>query len=89
MSAKNPADVARLHAQLAAFFARDLVEAELRIPWDRQQLRGEIFAACEVMEERAEADAAVFRVRAQRDTITRLGGAGTRRGRANRPRCVM
>ena len=58
---------------LAAFFTRDLVEAELRVPWDRQQLRGEIFAACEVVEERAEADAAVFRVRAHPETIARLG----------------
>ena len=57
---------------LAAFFARDMVEAELRVPWDRQQLRGEIFAACEVVEERAEADGAVFRVRARPDTIERL-----------------
>jgi GTP-binding protein HflX len=72
MSAKDPADVARLHAALAAFFARDLVEAELRIPWDRQQLRGEIFAACEVLEERAEADGAVFRVRGRSETIDRL-----------------
>ena len=51
----------------------DLVEAELRVPWDRQHLRGEIFGACEVVEERAEADAAVFRVRANRETIARLG----------------
>ena len=76
MSGKDPADVARLHAALAAFFGRDLVEAELRVPWDRQQLRGEIFAACEVVEERAEADAAVFRVRAHPDTIARLETAG-------------
>jgi GTP-binding protein HflX len=75
LSAKDAADVARLHAALAAFFTRDLVEAELRVPWDRQQLRGEIFTACEVVEERAEADAAVFRVRAHRDTIARLGGS--------------
>jgi GTP-binding protein HflX len=72
MSAKDAGDVARLHARLAAFFARDLVEAELRVPWDRQQLRGEIFAACEVMAERAEPDAAVFRVRAHPGTIERL-----------------
>jgi GTP-binding protein HflX len=72
MSAKDPADVACLHAALAAFFARDMVEAELRVPWDRQQLRGEIFAACEVVEERAEADGAVFRVRGRPDTIARL-----------------
>jgi GTP-binding protein HflX len=72
LSAKDASDVARLHGQLAAFFARDLVEAELRVPWDRQQLRGAIFADCEVVEERAEADAAVFRVRAPRHTIDRL-----------------
>jgi GTP-binding protein HflX len=74
MSAKDPADVARLRARLVAFFARDLAEAELRVPWDRQQLRRDIFAACEVLEERAEPDAAVFRVRAPRETIARLGG---------------
>jgi GTP-binding protein HflX len=73
MSAKDAADVARLHAALAAFFTRDLVEAELRVPWDSQQLRGEIFGACEVVEEWAEADAAVFRVRAHRETIAKLG----------------
>jgi GTP-binding protein HflX len=71
-SAKDPADVARLHAALAAFFARGMVEAELRVPWDRQQLRGEIFAACEVVEERADADGAVFRVRGTPGTIERL-----------------
>jgi GTP-binding protein HflX len=72
MSAKRADDVARFHAALAAFFTHDLVEAELRVPWDRQQLRGEIFAACEVVEERAETEAAVFRVKADRDTIARL-----------------
>ena len=55
-----------------AFFARDLVEAELRVPWDRQQLRGEIFAACEVVEERADADGAIFRVRGTPGAIERL-----------------
>jgi len=72
MSAKAPADVAHLHVALAAFFARDMVEAELRVPWDRQQLRGEIFSACEVVEERADADGAVFRVRGTPGTIERL-----------------
>jgi GTP-binding protein HflX len=73
MSAKSAADVARLHAVLRRFFTDEVVEAELRVPWDRQRVRGEIFAACEVVEERAEADAAVFRVRADRQTIARLG----------------
>ena len=57
------------------------------MPWDRQQLRGEIFALCEVIEERAEADAAVFRVRGPQAAIARLGGVAT--GRANDPRCAM
>jgi GTP-binding protein HflX len=72
ISAKREPDVARLHAHFVEFFTRDLVEAELRIPWDRQQLRGEIFQSCQVLEERAEEDAAVFHVRAHPDTIARL-----------------
>ena len=49
LSARRPDDVASLHARLVAFFARDLVEGEVHVPYDRQQLRGEIFAACEVL----------------------------------------
>jgi GTP-binding protein HflX len=77
MSAKDEADVARLRRELVAFFTRELVEAELRVPWSRQQLRGEIFAHCEVVEERADADGAVFRVRAHPETIARLAEATT------------
>ena len=73
MSAKAPTDVVRLHEALARFFVRDMIEAELRVPWDRQELRGTIFADCDVVEERAEPDAAVFRVRGPRETIARLG----------------
>jgi GTP-binding protein HflX len=74
MSAKSESDVRRFHATLEAFFTRDLVEVELRIPWSRQQLRAAIFTDCQVLEERAEADAAVFRVKAHPDTIARLSG---------------
>ena len=71
ISARRAEDVARLHGWLAAFFARDLVEGELRVPYDRQQLRGEIFAACEVLGERYEDDAVVFQVRARPDVLAR------------------
>ncbi len=71
ISARRPADVARLHAWLVSFFARDLVEGEVRVPYDRQQLRGEIFAACEVLGERYEDDAVVFRVRARAEMLAR------------------
>src|SRR6185295_11038241 len=57
MSARRPEDVARLRQQIVDFFARQLVEEELRVPYDRQNLRGEIFAACQVIEERYEEDA--------------------------------
>jgi len=71
ISARQPADVARLHARLQAFFARELVEGEVRVPYDRQQLRGEIFADCEVLGERYEDDAVVFQVRARPEALAR------------------
>ena len=64
ISARRPADVVRLRDRLTAFFKRDLVEGEVRVPYDRQQLRGEIFAACEVLGESYNDDAVIFRVRA-------------------------
>ena len=74
MSARRPADVARLRERLIAFFARDLVEQEVRIPYDQQHLRGEIFAACEVLGERYEEDGVYFRVRAH-PSLTKSWGA--------------
>ena len=65
MSARNPNDVARLHRAIMDFFQRDLVEAELFVPWSAQQLRGEIFAHCEVLNERADEDGAFFQVRGE------------------------
>src|SRR3954452_15807791 len=54
MSARREADIAKLHDAIAAFFQRDLVEAELFLPWAAQNLRGEIFSTCKVLEERAD-----------------------------------
>jgi GTP-binding protein HflX len=65
MSARNPEDVAKLHKAIVAFFQRDLVEAELFLPWSAQQLRGAIFATCEVLAERAEEEGAFFQVRGE------------------------
>ncbi|MEW6590533.1 MAG: GTPase HflX, partial [Pseudomonadota bacterium] len=65
MSARRPEDVATLHRAIVAFFQKDLVEAELFLPWSAQQLRGEIFARCDVLEERADEAGAFFRVRGE------------------------
>jgi GTP-binding protein HflX len=75
MSARRPPDVDSLRAHLIAFFARDLVEGEVRIPYSRQSLRGEIFAHCEVLAERYDEDGVVFDVRAHPTVIERLRAA--------------
>jgi GTP-binding protein HflX len=72
MSAVREADVARLQKTIRAFFRRRLARAELFLPWSMQQLRGELFAQCEVVEERADADGAFFRVRGERKDIDAL-----------------
>jgi GTP-binding protein HflX len=72
MSAKRADDVAKLHAAIVEFFGRHRVEAELLVPWSGQQLRGEIFQRCEVLEERAQNEGALFRVRAEPEALERL-----------------
>ena len=74
MSARRPDDVARLHQAIVAFFQRDLVEAELFVPWSAQQLRKDIYASCEVLGERADEAGAFFSVRGESDAVTRLQG---------------
>ncbi len=72
MSARRPDDIAKLHRAIVAFFQQDLVEAELFLPWSAQQLRGEIFARCEVLEERADEEGAFFRVRGEQAALDSL-----------------
>jgi GTP-binding protein HflX len=72
LSAYREGNVSRLHAAILAFFQRDLVEAELFLPWSAQRLRGEIFSACEVLDERADEAGASLRVRADPATLDGL-----------------
>jgi GTPase len=75
LSARRPEDVTQLHARLVGFFNRDLVEGEVHVPYDRQQLRGEIFAACEVLAESYDDAGVIFRVRAHPEMLERLKAA--------------
>jgi GTP-binding protein HflX len=75
LSARRPDDVTQLHQRLVGFFNRDLVEGEVRVPYDRQQLRGEIFAACEVLAESYDDHGVIFRVRARPEMLERLQAA--------------
>lgn len=72
MSARRPDDVAKLHQAIVAFFQRDLVEADLFLPWSAQQLRGEIFTCCEVLDERADEEGAFFHVRGEQGALDSL-----------------
>jgi GTP-binding protein HflX len=75
MSARRPDDIAALHARLVAHFGRDLVEGEVLVPYERQNLRGQIFALCEVLGERYQDNGVVFSVRAHPTTLDRLRAA--------------
>ena len=72
MSARREGDVAKLREAIVAYFQKDLVEAELFLPWTAQQLRGEIFENFQVLEERAGNEGAFFRVRGEPDAVQRL-----------------
>ena len=64
MSARRADDVAKVRSLILSFFQKDLVEAELFVPWSAQQLRRDIYARCEVLAESADEAGARFRVRA-------------------------
>ena len=72
ISARREGDVAKLRAAIVAFFQQRLVEAELYLPWLAQRLRGQIFASCEVLEERADGEGALLRVRGEPEAVQRL-----------------
>jgi GTP-binding protein HflX len=72
ISARRAADIEALRETLIGFFRKRLVDAELFLPWSAQQMRGEIFANCEVMEERADNQGAYLRVRGEPELVQRL-----------------
>lgn len=72
MSARRPDDVTKLHQQIVAYFQQDLIETEIFLPWSAQQYRGEIYANCQVLEERSEEEGAFFLVRSEPDIVRNL-----------------
>src|SRR5439155_1400412 len=71
ISAKREPDVKRVRVALLAFFARDLVEVELHLGWDRQALRAAIFDQCEVLGERSDETGTIFQVREDAEDLHR------------------
>ncbi|MDO9052124.1 MAG: GTPase HflX [Methylotenera sp.] len=72
MSARRPDDVAKLHQIIVAIFQQDLVEEEIFLPWTAQQLRGTIYASCQVLAERSDGDGAFFQIRGEPSAIKSL-----------------
>jgi GTP-binding protein HflX len=72
MSARRPDDVAKLHKKIVEYFQQDLVETEIFLPWSSQQLRGELYSNCQVLEERSENDGTYFLVRSEADVIRKI-----------------
>jgi GTP-binding protein HflX len=72
LSARREGDVDRLREAIRGFFRQRLVEAELFVPWSKQDLRGEIFSSSEVLEERSEGEGTFIRVRGEPEAVKRL-----------------
>jgi GTP-binding protein HflX len=72
VSALRKDDITELHQAIVQVFQEKLIESEIFLPWSAQELRGEIFAFCEVLEERADAEGAYFRIRTTPDVVARL-----------------
>lgn len=72
LSSRSPGDVAALHARIVAFFEREMVEAELLVPYAAQRLVGEIHSACRVLGERYDEVGRHLRVRAHPAVLSRL-----------------
>jgi len=75
LSARDPADVARLRARIVAYFQRDMVEAELFVPYARQRVVGEAHACAEVLAATHDEHGTRLRLRATPEVLARLRGA--------------
>jgi GTP-binding protein HflX len=71
VSAMDPGDVTRLREAFQAFFVRDLVETEVRLGWDQQSRKAEIFERCLVLEEKYDEHGVVLRLKAPADMVHR------------------
>jgi GTPase len=72
LSAKEPADVARLRETIIAFFEASMVEGELLVPYDKQKLVGEIYEGARVLSEEYDEAGGRLQVRAHPATLARL-----------------
>jgi GTP-binding protein HflX len=75
LSVRDPADVAGLRERIVAFFERDMVEAELVVPYAKQRVVAEAHAGARVLAESHDERGTRLRVRAKPETLERLRAA--------------
>ncbi len=75
LSSRDPADVAALRSRIVAFFERDMVEAELLVPYAKQRVVSEAHATARVLSEAHDEGGTKLRVRATPETLARLRAA--------------
>ena len=72
MSARSGEDVAALREAILDFFRKDMLDADIFLPWAASHRRGDIFAQCEVLNERADEEGTHLRVRGPHDAVQAL-----------------
>ena len=72
MSSIDPQDVARLRERIVGFFEREMVDAEVCVPYDLGQLVGEIRRSMRVLNESYDEHGTLLKVRANSTEIDRL-----------------
>jgi GTP-binding protein HflX len=72
LSSRDRADVARLHAAIAAHFEQDMAEAELVVPYAKSKLVAEAHAHTRVLREAHEADGTHLHLRATPEQLAKL-----------------
>ncbi len=75
LSARSPADVARLRERIIRFFERDMVDTTLHVPYAQQRLVAEIHRTCRVIEETFGPDGTEIVVRTRPAVLARLRAA--------------
>jgi GTP-binding protein HflX len=71
VSSRCEEDVARVHRRIAAFFDKQLGEAEFHIPFSRAALRAEICANARILSESFDEQGGLLRVRADEPSLAR------------------
>lgn len=72
MSAHQPQDITLLHHDIVNFFQKDLHTEEFFLSWSQQQLRGNLYENCKVLEERSDETGTFFLVKGDPSTLQQL-----------------